>query len=251
MLPLLCIVALTAVSGTSPTTSPTTRQQARIDALTKHNSQMPEWYSIPPEGNGLIQDIDRQQTQSNMGGRSHTKNFHGGTDDVKDLFNYGQFGTEDNINMTPYVIQTKDQRWQAGVPNYEAPEEGYLVRTFDEEADARAWTKDKTGAALTINYPLAPDVDPEFNLANQNNPSDKNPNTLQDNVPTTPPKKQLGHLEPAYVGEYDEDAIFGDNIKGDDHVAGEEEAELQDSVYLQKKMLRGGRKLKHKFNKHH
>lgn len=166
--------------------------------LTQANALQPEWHIPPAEGNNLL-----------LGGNAGVEVFEGGTTDYKD----------ETINMTPYVRQTKDERWEAGVPNYEAPEEGYFIRTFGNgpmgETAARAWVLDKTASKNTINYPLAPDVDPEENLPNPNNPEDKNPNIMQDDVPTAKPLKQAGHMEPAYVGEYDDKEIFGDVIEGE------------------------------------
>lgn len=164
--------------------------------LTQANSLQPEW-----------KDATTEISNEMLGGK-FTDVFEGGTTDYKD----------EVVNMTPYVRQTKDQRWEAGVPNYEAPEEGYFIRTFEGgpagETEARAWVLDKTGSKNSINYPLAPDVDPEENLANPTNLEDNNANTMQDNVPRKPPVRQVGHLEPAYVGEYTEDEIFGDTIEG-------------------------------------
>jgi hypothetical protein len=259
----LLIVALACVVVVNGQMSPE-RKKAYTDSLSKTNSLQPEWHLPKEEGyeyteqgameairSGVQKKIDEngneyteERNTGMMGGRdkkghatSDTEsNTHGGTSDVKDLYVHGEFNKEDSVNMTPYVIQTKDERWQAGVPNYESPEEGYLIQTFDEEADARSWVIDKTGADLIINYPLAPDVDPEFNLANPNNPDDKNPNTMQDNAPTNPPEKQLGHMEPAYVGEYDDKELFGDShsdtVEGT--AEGKDHGDLQDAIYLER-----------------
>jgi hypothetical protein len=239
------------------------RKASYTDALTRSNSLQPEWHFPKEEGyeyteqgameairSGVQKKIDEngneyteKRNTGMMGGRDKKghatddteSDVRGGTSDVKDLYVSGEFNKEDSVNMTPYVIQTKDERWQAGVPNYEHPEEGYIIQSFDVEADARAWVIDKTGADLVINYPLAPDVDPEFNLANQNNPDDKNPNTMQDNAPTNPPEKQLGHMEPAYVGEYDEKELFGDThsdtVEGT--AEGQDHGDLQKAIYLE------------------
>jgi hypothetical protein len=170
----------------------------KYSGLTYGQSLQPEWYKADDDARNEM-----------LGGHDvDVDHIEGGTTDYKD----------EVVNMTPYVRQTKDQRWEAGVANYEAPEEGYFIRTFaggpDGEREARAWVLDKTGAKNSINYPLAPDVDPEENKPNPNNDEDMNPNTMQDNVPTKPPERQMGHLEPAYVGEYDEQEIFGDSIEG-------------------------------------
>jgi len=168
--------------------------------LTHDTSIEPEWF-IPgtPVGNGI-----KRGSTAMLGGKDHYANIHGGTTDPK----------EEAINMTPYVRQTKDEKWEAGVPNYEAPEEGYFIRTFPVEGDARKWVIEKTAADNTINYPMAPDVEEDDNPANPMDPTDKNPNTMQDGAPTRAPEKLKGHLEPAYVGEYDEKEIFGNHITG-------------------------------------
>lgn len=169
--------------------------------LTQATALEPEWF-IPgtPMGNGI-----RRGATAMLGGKDHYANELGGTTDPK----------EESINMTPYVRQTKDEKWEAGVPNYEAPEEGYFIRTFPVESDARTWVIEKTAADNTINYPMAPDVEEDDNPANPQDPNDKNPNTMQDGAPTRAPPRKKGHLEPAYVGEYDEDEIFGKTIEGD------------------------------------
>jgi hypothetical protein len=234
------------------------RKASYTDALSRDNSLQPEWHETPEEGNGLVglkystegtknndhmtgKAADIAASRDNSDKLTAKDKFHGGTSDVKDLYNtqLGAFdNNNENVNMTPYVIQTKDEKWEAGVPNYDAPENGYLIQTFDVEADARAWVIEKTGADNTINYPLAPDVDPEYNLANPNNPADLNPNVMQDNAPTNPPEKQLGHMEPAYVGEYDEKELFGDThsdtVEGT--AEGEDHGDLQKAIYMQKAM---------------
>lgn len=240
-----------ALAGLAFAEMPAERRQAYIDALSKTNSQQPEWHL--PHGHGYefteegamrairagIEAADRETGL--MGGRdrditgTRESNKYGGTSDIKDQYVHGEFNNGMSINMTPYVIQTKDERWQAGVPNFEQPDEGYSIRSFDDEAEARAWVINKSGSDLVINYPLAPDVDPENNPANPLDPNDKNPNTMQDNAPKDKPKVQMGHLEPAYIGEYDEQEIFGDYIRGDDHVAhGEDHGDLQDAIYLER-----------------
>jgi hypothetical protein len=258
---LLGVAAATEVATMSPA-----RVAEYQSQLSKTNSLQPEWHEEKEEGyeyteQGAMEAIrsgiqaDGSQTRDKdgniverstgqMGGKDtkgagladSESNIHGGTSDIKDAYISGEFAKEGSINMTPYVIQTKDERWQAGVPNYESPEEGYQIKTYDSEADARAWVIDMTAADLTIEYPLAPDVDPEFNLANPNNPDDKNPNVMQDNAPTHPPKKQLGHMEPAYVGEYSDEEIFGDThsdtVEGT--AEGKDHGDLQDAIYLER-----------------
>jgi hypothetical protein len=257
LLVLACVAAV-ALAQMTPE-----RKAAYTDALSRDNSLQPEWHLPKEEGyeyteqgameairSGVQKKIDEngneyteKRNTGMMGGRDKKghatadteSNTDGGTSDVKDLYVHGEFNKEGSINMTPYVIQTKDERWQAGVPNYESPEEGYLIQSFDVEGDARAWVIDKTGADLVINYPLAPDVDPEFNQANPNNPDDKNPNTMQDNAPTNPPEKQIGHMEPAYVGEYDDKELFGyshsDSVEGT--AEGKDHGDLQKAIYLE------------------
>jgi hypothetical protein len=229
------------------------RKKAYTDSLSRTNSLQPEWRETPEEGNGLVglkyqsddhmtdKATDRDNHRDNSDVLTAKDKFHGGTSDVKDLYNVqlGAFdNNNENVNMTPYVIQTKDEKWEAGVPNYEAPENGYLIQTFDLEADARSWVIEKTGADNTINYPLAPDVDPEFNLPNPQNPKDQNPNVMQDNAPTNPPEKQLGHMEPAYVGEYDDKELFGDShsdtVEGT--AEGKASGDLQKEIYMQTAM---------------
>jgi len=226
------------------------RKAAYTDALSRDNSLQPEWHEIPEEGNGLVglkYTTDGTKNNDHMTGKAEddaankAQFENGGTQDVKALYNtqLGAFdNNNENVNMTPYVIQTKDEKWEAGVPNYEAPENGYLIQTFDVEGDAREWVIEKTNAKALINYPLAPDVDPEFNLANQANPEDKNPNVMQDNAPTKAPEKQLGHMEPAYVGEYTDKEIFGDthSTKVDGTAEGEDHGDIQKAIYMQKAM---------------
>lgn len=236
----LCLVVVAAVNAQSTDPAVMDRMAAIKATLTSKNSWSPEWEETPEEGNGM----GTGQKDNMLGGKDHVRNVDGGTLDAKDMYNYkrslhgGTFDPKDeDINMTPYVIQTKDERWEAGVPNYEAPEEGYLIQTFDVEGDARDWVKDKVAADNSINYPLSPDIDPEDNPANPNNPEDKNPNVMQDDAPTHPPQKQLGHMEPAYVGEYDHEELFGpdhaDNGSVEGIAHGKDHGDLQKAIYLE------------------
>lgn len=169
--------------------------------LTAANALNPEWH---------LDESEEEKTENGVGVFKNdvekTLEMHGGTTDPK----------LEAINMTPYVRATKDEKWEAGVPNFEAPEEGYFIRTFADEAKARAWVLEKSGADMTINYPMAPDVEVEDNPANPLDPNDKNPNTMQDGAVKPPrPLSRKPVIEPAYVGEYDEKKIFGNHIKGD------------------------------------
>jgi hypothetical protein len=232
---------------------PADRKAEYVSQLSRSNSLQPEWHEAPQEGNGLVglsyvsgnENSDDSMHLNDAGANmdANKEKFHGGTSDTKDLFDtsLGAFDEDNvNINMTPYVIQTKDERWEAGVPNFEAPENGYLIQTFDVEADARNWVIEKTGADNTINYPLAPDVDAEFNQPNPANPDDVNPNTMQDNAPTKAPKRQMGHMEPAYVGEYSDEEIFGDTHSDEvgGTASGEDHGDLQKAIYLSLKERR-------------
>lgn len=209
------LAAAMVIAASAARNSPTLEE--RYGGLTKETAIEPEWF-IPgtPVGNGLI----RGKTAM-LGGRDHFANIEGGTSDYK----------EGDVNMTPYVRQTKDEKWEAGVPNYEAPEEGYFIRTFNIEADARTWVIEKTASDNTINYPMAPDVEESDNPANPMDATDKNPNTMQDGAPTRAPEKEKGHLEPAYVGEYDDEELFGKHITGH-HTAGKDEAKMQKDTWF-------------------
>jgi hypothetical protein len=163
----LAAVLCFAVAATAQMTP--ARKAEYTSALSRSNSLQPEWHEIPEEGNGLVglkyEDDDGAGTvdqghmndaEENM--ESNKEKFHGGTTDTKDLYDtsLGAFDEDNvNINMTPYVIQTKDERWEAGVPNYEAPENGYLIQTFDDEAAAREWVLEKRHSTARSSAPRA------------------------------------------------------------------------------------------------
>lgn len=67
---------------------------------------------------------------------------------------------QEEINLTPYVVLTKENMWKAGVPNYEDPKQGYKVKTFTDEQKARHWVYSKTGAHQSINYSMPEGVEP-------------------------------------------------------------------------------------------
>lgn len=67
---------------------------------------------------------------------------------------------QEEINLTPYVVLTKEMLWKAGVPNYEDPKQGYTEKTFEKERDARKWVYQHTGAHQSINYPMPEGLEP-------------------------------------------------------------------------------------------
>lgn len=67
---------------------------------------------------------------------------------------------QEEINLTPFVVLTKEMQWKAGVPNYEDPSQGQMVKTFETEKEARKWVYKHTGAHLSINYPMPEGIYP-------------------------------------------------------------------------------------------
>lgn len=71
---------------------------------------------------------------------------------------------QEEIQLTPYILLTKDTLWRACVPNYKDPSKGLHCQEFKLEQDARDWVYKRTGAHLSINYPMPEGIFPADNV---------------------------------------------------------------------------------------
>jgi hypothetical protein len=66
---------------------------------------------------------------------------------------------QDEINLTPTLLVTKEGYWRASYPLYDNPKEGMVTKLFPKHKEgehaARMWLYKHTGAHQSINYPMA------------------------------------------------------------------------------------------------